>query len=507
MISGTVKSRQHESGLSLMEMLLVVALLSGIMLVLTLLLQNFMRKEHMASVAGQLAIVQKAVNESVSSIEQFNALYNHAEANGGVVEISILAPNNPNRTVNYAPTGNVSLEMGGAGFAASNIINAGFNPSNPSNFTLFRDTLPIRASSYTAGIDGPQANDRREVRLTVVARIVGASPKAMEIMIASIDRVSEEDMRAIMAHMDGHGGYVSEIATDTAAGSACRNAAQCALTARSAHGNWSSQLTAFAGTRWYTIASGAPASAANGGYLVSYSYINEKMLTGDYLYRVAVPGSPELNRMHTGLNMAGNNIVGADNVEISNTSSSPALLVRNSVYAQGSVFVGNNLNVTGDLVSDDDIMAGEIVLAPSYDTTTIIPPAHGNIIVGGDFQSQNMNVSNHVSTRNDARIRQLTVPQISAAGNMQAGTVDSTAVGGGVIAQSLSVAGGAVNVDSGLVAARINAQDVSAPTAGIVQGQMGGGLTVQNRLSIADHKLSVTGNVTVDNLVACNSGC
>ena len=496
-MTGSLK-KSAQAGFSLMETLLVVGLLSGIMLVLTMLLQDYMRKEHMRAVADQLGVVQKAVNTMIGSVEQFNALYDLAQASGGVAEISILAPGNPNRTLGYNPTGNASLEKGAASLAASNIVNAG-----PGVDSAFSDTLPIRASSYVEGESGPQANERQEVRLTVLARAVNSGEgKALEIMVASIDRLSERDLRDVTAHMKADGGYISAI--DGATAALC-HASGCAATARSAYGNWVAHMPVFNGTRWYSIMNARKATPETGGYLVSYAYINEKVLEGDYLYRRHVKGSPQLNRMNASLNLGGNNIVGADNVEIKN-SSGTALHVKKALYAQGSVFVGGNLNVKGDLISDNDITANTVTVDLIDPSMTLRPP-FGRVTVKNDFETANMTVNNNVSVRGDMSANDLLgAKQLSIKGNLAARTID--AAQGGVMTKTMSVTDGSLKASGHLVAARIVAKDVEAKKGGVIQGEMGGGLQVAKKLTLqANSKLSTVGNLTIDNIVECKSGC
>lgn len=71
----------------------------------------------------------------------------------------------------------------------------------------------------------------------------------------------------------------------------------------------------------------------------------------DYLYRVAVPGHPEANRMFTDLDMAGDgtrhNITGAQDISTV------------SVTASGTVSAGDDLAATDDLTVGDDAMIGD----------------------------------------------------------------------------------------------------------------------------------------------------
>ncbi len=506
-------SHSPESGFTLLETLMVVGLLSGIMILLTVFLQDYLRREHMRGVAEHLAVVHRAASESINTIEKFDALYTLAENNDNVIELSILAGNNPNRTVGYATIGGVSLERGrGAAFAPSPLINTSAVVGN--NFSGFRDTLPVRASSYVTGIDGPADNSRRDARLTVLARIADDpgdddDQRALEILVATIDRISERDLRAIMAETNANGGLVSAAMDDDPN---CHPTLGCAITARSAYGNWYASMVNFADTAWGNRVNGRLATLADGGYLVSYNYINESVLAGDYLYRNAIPNSPRLNMMHTALDLGGNNILGADNIEIAdpvNPGIGNVLTVNNGMHAQGSVLVGGAARITGDLIAEGPLNAGAVTLNPSYDTGTILPPGHGNILVSDEMRAGSMTTAGDLSVRGatgvpgDARLLNLTAARSSATTLDISDTLTVTG-SQGVLAGALTNAQNIV-VNDKLDAGQINAASVSAGSAGIVQGQMGGTLAVENRISVS--KLSVTGNVTIDNLTKCAKGC
>ena len=61
------------------------------------------------------------------------------------------------------------------------------------------------------------------------------------------------------------------------------------------------------------------------GHLAQFSYFQNGSLASDYLYRVAVPGQPQLNEMFTDLNMGGNNVNNAGNVQANGTVAASGL--------------------------------------------------------------------------------------------------------------------------------------------------------------------------------------
>lgn len=499
-----------QSGFTLLETLLVVGLLSGIMLVLTIFLQDYLRREHMRGVAAHLAIVQRAVSESLNTVQEFEALYALATANGNVIELSILNRNNPNRTVSYVPAGNVSLERGNDGtFAPSPIINASVNSGGANVFSGFRDTLPVRASSYVSGIDGPATNSRQEARLTVLARVADDpadddDERALEVLVITIDRLAEQDLQAIMAETDGNGGLVSAVLD---VDPNC-DSAGCGVTARSAHGNWYASLSDFAGTRWSVISNARPATLEDGGYLASYTYINEAVLAGDYLFRSAVPNNPNLNTMHTALNLGGNNIVGADNIEVTNpdTPGAGVLTVNRGLFAQGSALVGGAARITGDLIAEGGMAAGAITLGPNYAAPAPVLPSTGNLTVGGEMSTRSMETTGNLSVRGNAGMLALNAKQVSAT-TLDISDSLTIEASQGLLAGTLKANTVAVKnkTNTGQIeAGQINANKLVAPSVGIVQGQMTGRVTAAQKVNATKFD---AGSVTIDNLTRCAKGC
>lgn len=89
------------------------------------------------------------------------------------------------------------------------------------------------------------------------------------------------------------------------------------------------------------------------GHLAYFSYFQNGALSTDYLYRVSVPGEPQLNEMFTNLNMGNNNINLARNVEASGTVAASGL------STSGGVPNGVAGGVRGfDLYGSDGVFAG-----------------------------------------------------------------------------------------------------------------------------------------------------
>jgi type II secretory pathway pseudopilin PulG len=517
----TPNKHHTQAGITLIETLLVVGLLAGILLVLSVMLQDFARREHMRSVAGQMALVQRAIVESFSNVSAFSELHRVALENGGTAEISLLNPDNPNRSLStsYMPTGSISLESGdGADLRANHIVNAGYNPAGAPTYSAFRDTLPVRASTYMESYNGA-GNPREEARVSVLVRASGTAPaRALEILIVTVDRLYEKDIRSIAESVGAHGGFVSAAAP---ASPADCPASGCAYTARSAFGTWSVPLSRFAGTPWYdTIATTYPAvlnDDESEGYLVSYVYINESVIAGDYLYRKYTGNNPDLNRMHTSLDLGRNDIVGADNLEIKN-SDGYALTVNRALHAQGSAYIGGNLAVEGDLLANGDIQAGDIKVGPR---SGVVPGAArntGNIVVGNKFKTGYLHATRNVTVAGPADFKNVIAGE-AITNNLYTSRLNDPGADGQIIVGQMAY-GGDVAVTEELKASQIETSSMTAQSTGIVQGEMSseltghpgsyvpsGSLRIDGSLNVSGGKVLAQDGILIRNLIRCESGC
>lgn len=113
-----------------------------------------------------------------------------------------------------------------------------------------------------------------------------------------------------------------------------------------------------------------------GGKLVSAVFMNEHAMTHeDYLYRRAIEGRPELNRMNTDLNMGGWDINSAKNVNVlidarvgndvevgRDIEVGRNLTVNNNTFVGGRLTVNNNLDVKGNVTGAGyAIVKGKVV--------------------------------------------------------------------------------------------------------------------------------------------------
>ena len=100
--------------------------------------------------------------------------------------------------------------------------------------------------------------------------------------------------------------------------------------------------------------SGAPAEGA----LASLRRFDHGTVFGDQLYRVAIPGFAEANRMEADLDMGGNGIEGAGTVEAARLEVETDVEAGGDLTVTGDLVVGRALEVTGAVEATDRIVAG-----------------------------------------------------------------------------------------------------------------------------------------------------
>lgn len=143
------------------------------------------------------------------------------------------------------------------------------------------------------------------------------------------------------------------------------------------------------------------------GHLASLLYFNNGSLENDYLYRVQVPGQPQLNTMSTDLNMGANDINNAQNVNVNqNIVAGPAgggCVIDADGHCTGQVSAAGASETdlpanwdggmeTDDLHADDTIAAG----APGQVAADISDYALGAYDTGGRAWFMSPNGANTV---------------------------------------------------------------------------------------------------------------
>lgn len=154
------------------------------------------------------------------------------------------------------------------------------------------------------------------------------TPEKLQTLVVTLngDAIKELSMIDIAKQIGAQGGYITGINTASATGS---------------FGGWSTALAP------YGISPGA-------GHLAAALFFEDGALVNDYLYRNAVPGQPNLNRMNTAIDMGGNNLnnAGIVNAQTANVSGNANITgsanITGNANITGSATINGNANVAGE---------------------------------------------------------------------------------------------------------------------------------------------------------------
>lgn len=241
-----------------------------------------------------------------------------------------------------------------------------------------------------------------------------------------------------------------------AAGGLVNNLTTAGNIAESAFGLWTTDLAAnFGGL--------APTVTNDGGQLVSYLSFSIEEVFGAYLYRENL-GDPDLNTMFTDLNMNGNAIRAASEVETNDLD----------VYNTATV---DSLAVVGDTTFNGSVnITGAMGVADQLSVTNDVVVSNGNVVVStGDIDAQSMTV-------NTVEAAVINAPDISATGI----TVDANTT----LTSDLTVTG-LVDIDGEIQANTLNANTLD------VQDVTTNQMTVNNSVTV-NGNAEITGSAIID---------
>ena len=188
---------------------------------------------------------------------------------------------------------------------------------------------------------------RQNVRVLVRKLDTTTDKTTLEVITITQDRlVADNRLRDIAIAGGPDAGYVSAV-DPTGGGDTIM---------LSAYGKWVLDYDDF--SSYFTP---APAQGA-GGYSVIYSRVQDTdVFQQDVLYRIAIPGSPQYNRMETDLNMNGFGVVGVDTLTADFAS------VAGAANINGTMSVEDTITLTGTPLSigQDMVVRGEASTAES----------------------------------------------------------------------------------------------------------------------------------------------
>ena len=183
---------------------------------------------------------------------------------------------------------------------------------------------------------------------------------------------------------------------------------------------------------------GAFAGAPAEGALAALRRFDHGSVYGDALYRVAIPGFAEANRMEADLDMAGNAIEGAGTIEAA------------SLDVETDLTAGGDVTVTGELVVGRAVRASGTVEAGGTMTASAAR-------ISGPASAASMTVTGAVRAQTVEAVNRVEAASIGAAGAVAAGSARL----GGLDARSLTAR--TMTSDS-VAAASVTATRVQAGT-------------------------------------------
>lgn len=137
------------------------------------------------------------------------------------------------------------------------------------------------------------------------------------------ETIPEMSIRRIAQLSGARGGFISTTNAAVAVGSL---------------GGWQMPLAAYG-------------TSPGAGHLATALFFDDGALVSDYLYRSAVAGHPEFNRMNTAIDMAGNNINNGGQVNTATLVTTGNATVGGSASVAGNETIGGNSTVTGTVTA------------------------------------------------------------------------------------------------------------------------------------------------------------
>lgn len=210
-------------------------------------------------------------------------------------------------------------------------------------------------------------------------------------------------------------------------------------TVKGVYGSWSTALSN------YKIGN-------NAGHLASALFFTDGQVDNDYLYRSAVSGHPEVNRMNTAIDLNGNDL---NNVNTTNTTT----LKSTTTNTSAETYTGGWFRTTGDGGVYFSKYGGGWYM---NNTSTISAYGNKNVQTAGGLYGGYVNSTGNIDASGS----------ISANGNV---TGNGTVTGGNVYSRSNVQAAGNVLANGYLYSGLVAAANTSCPANGAVAREANGG--------------------------------
>lgn len=417
MQEGQDQKKQGQAGFSLLELLLAIGAFAVLSIVIINIIDDWTDRLRDGRSAKHILLVQKSAEEYVSA--NFMSFYNDTGV-GGVLVFDI------------EDTGGTYFLKDGSTF-----INDDFSDVN----------------AY---------NQKARIAVRNLGEATGEKTLAV-LTFTERTRIADNRLRSIAQMAGPDVGFISAI---NLPGGGC-----CAGTIQSGSGGWSVPMADYAG-----VVTDAP-NIADGGFIAAYGTIRfSEAFNSQYLYRIAITGQPEINRMATNLDMNGNDI---QNI---------------NVLGVDAVHVAGNIDIQGFGPGGAGVSPQALLVDQVVDVGGDSNRVDGNMLINGDGDAltNDLVVLNNINVSNQVIANDIVVDTLTAGSGFV----------GDVLAVPTNVATGSVNASEVQVSAAVNSEKLQLPAldaaSGVTAVSTGSMDAVSLRSeNINSSSLRVSGNIAV----------
>lgn len=423
-----------------MEMLLTTMVVSGLLVAIFNLLEDYAEERLAKSTAEYMETIALAVEDILADPIHFQTVYGLANARpSDIIEL----------TLNDLTTGFDAIP-------ASTRLNENIRNRTPMGSEI--DIL-LRIADNPA---------------------IDTDSQSMEIIVATSEPLMAERARRAATEAGPYGGLLRND-TDPI---------------RSSFASWTVDVASLAGTGWASAVAATPAVENDTAYIVHYRHMSFDESAGDYMFRISVPGRPELNRMYTNLNMATNNIMGTDDLNLSG-----------DLTLDGRAMINGDMNVVGNTrVQEGDVIASNRFIGNNVVVNGAGGGVTGNLTVDDSINTNRLNLSGQLNAVT-AELRQ----GLNSSGEITAETVSfqsGIANAGQINATVLQGNGGEpdLNIQGQMNASNfnVNALTVQNGNVGTLDTIVNGDLNISGTMNAGNIGF---GNTNISTFGTCDRGC
>ena len=171
---------------------------------------------------------------------------------------------------------------------------------------------------------------------------------------------------------------------------------------------------------------GAPAPGA----LAAHLRLDRQAVFGDQLWRIEVDGFPEINRMETDLDMAGNDITNAGGIDTGTLAVTDSLAIGGDLDVTGALVVGELVEIAGTGRFSGEVSAPFATVTGDINAGTVTASGEvsaGALDIEGTVSAGAIATPGTLAVTAEASVGTLTSTSV-AAGSVTAGTVAATAI-------------------------------------------------------------------------------